>query len=255
MDAYERSMRAMPVREHVEAHSFLRLLGTVSGEPVLDMGCGTGLYARRLKAMGAARVVGADASAVMVARARSYEERAGQGIRYVQWDVAAQAPDAVGLAGAFSTVTAVYLLPYASSWEGLLGMCRAARLALRPGGGRFVTAVLNPDVATDPQWYGAYGMSISIADTGRDGSPGHLTAQVGPDVVEVDFSYWSREAHERALRAAGFATVRWSRPTVSEAGRRRFGDAYWRRYLDRPHTLILEARAEASDSVLRSPAP
>lgn len=245
--AFERSMRAMPFREHVEAHSFLSALGGVRGEAVLDLGCGTGLYARRIRELGAARVVGADAATAMLDRARSYERDRSherdtpRGVRYVRWDIAAQTPDAVGLTGAFDTVTAVYVLPYASSWKALVGMCTAARLALRPAGGRFVAMVLNPDFAAEPQWYRHYGMSLSVVDRKREGSPGHLTAWIEEDVVELDFFYWSQDAHERALHAAGFSSWRWARPEVSEAGRRQFGDAYWQRYLDRPHALILEA--------------
>ncbi|MFI8933187.1 hypothetical protein ACIG3E_36670 [Streptomyces sp. NPDC053474] len=184
-----------------------------------------------------------DASAAMVEFARSREEHPPpRGIRYEVCAADAVCADVVGVTGTCDTVTAVYLLPYASTWDGLAGMCTAARRALHESTGRFVAVVLNPDFATDPHWYRPYGMSLTVTGSGVEGATGHLTAWVGQDVLELDFFTWSRAAHEQALREAGFTEVRWSRPGVSARGLHRFGEAFWRPYLQRPHALVVEAR-------------
>ncbi|MGW8330279.1 class I SAM-dependent methyltransferase [Streptomyces sp. NPDC055897] len=242
--AYEQSMEAMPFREHVEAHSFLRAVGDVTGQSVLDLGCGSGLYARRLRAAGATRVVGMDESTAMVDYARQREEREGLGVEFLAANAADPAAGALpGISGVFDVVTAVYVLPYAPTLTALQGFCATARRALRPRGGRFVAAVLNPGFSTDPEWYRRYGMELSAQQPSSEGAPGHLKAWVGDEVLEVDFFCWSAAAHEHALRAAGFGRIAWIRPQVSEQGRKAYGDAFWANYLDCPHALLLHAQA------------
>lgn len=242
--AYESSMEAMPFREHIEEYSFLNAVGDVAGRDVLDLGCGSGLYTRRLRGAGAARVVGLDESAAMVEHARRREEREGLGVEYLAANGAdPDAGELPGVTGAFDVVTAVYVLPYAPSLEALEGFCVTARRALRPSGGRFVAAVLNPAFSTDPQWYRGYGMLLSSQSSPAEGTPGHMRAWVGPHVLDLDFFRWSTAAHEQALKAAGFERVSWIRPTVSEAGRERYGEAFWTNYLTCPHALIVDAQA------------
>ncbi|GAA2693237.1 class I SAM-dependent methyltransferase [Streptomyces lunalinharesii] len=146
---YELSMAEMPFREHIEAHSLLKAVGDLHGLSVLDLSCGSGLYARRLRTAGAAQVVGVDESEAMIDHARQREEQEELGIRYVAGNAAEPIP---GMDGRFDVVTAVYVLPHAPTKDVLEGMCATARRALRPDGGRFVAATLNPDFATDPQW-------------------------------------------------------------------------------------------------------
>ncbi|SCE60719.1 class I SAM-dependent methyltransferase [Streptomyces sp. OspMP-M43] len=242
--AYESSMEEMPFREHVEAYSFLNAVGDVIGRDVLDLGCGSGLYARRLRRAGAARAVGMDESAAMVEHAQRREAREGLGVEYVAADAADPAAgDLPDIAGSFDVVTAVYVLPYASSQAELQGFCATARRALRVAGGRFVAAVLNPEFSTDPQWYRGYGMLLSSQESPEEGTPGHLRAWVGPEVLDLDFFRWSAAAHEEALKTAGFDRVSWIRPTVSEEGRARYGEAFWANYLNCPHALIIDAQA------------
>jgi 2-polyprenyl-3-methyl-5-hydroxy-6-metoxy-1,4-benzoquinol methylase len=242
--AYEHSMEEMPFREHVEAWSFLNAVGDTTGRSVLDLGCGSGLYARRLRREGAARVVGMDESTAMVDYARRREERERLGVEYLTANAADPAAAALpGIAGEFDLVTAVYVLPYAPNREALEGFCATARRALRAVGGRFVTAVLNPDLSMDPQWYRRYGMLLGAHEPPREGGPWHMKAWVGQEVLDVDFFRWSAAAHEQALRAAGFDRISWIRPEVSEQGRKEYGDEFWANYLACPHALIIQAES------------
>ena len=49
---YQRSKHS-PIRRHVEAWSFFRMLGPVDGLAVLDLACGEGFYTRQLARRGA----------------------------------------------------------------------------------------------------------------------------------------------------------------------------------------------------------
>lgn len=65
----------------------LRIAGEVSGKCVLDLACGNGYLSRRLARQGA-MVIGVDASAPVIARARSREARDPLGILYHVADAA-----------------------------------------------------------------------------------------------------------------------------------------------------------------------
>ena len=58
-EQYRRS-KFSPLRTYIEAYTFLNLIGDVRGKRVLDLACGEGFYSRRLKTLGADRVVGVD---------------------------------------------------------------------------------------------------------------------------------------------------------------------------------------------------
>ncbi|MEV6581219.1 class I SAM-dependent methyltransferase [Streptomyces sp. NPDC051582] len=244
--AYERSMEQMPFRQHVEAHSFLKAIGDVKGRSVLDLGCGTGWYARRLSAQGAARVVGVDESQAMIACAR---RQLVPRVTYVVGDARSPIP---ALAGGFDVVTAMYVLPYMPTRQALLDICETARHALRPEGGRFLVMTLNPHFSTQPNWYRRYGMTLLARDPQREGSPGHLSARVDDHVIDVDFFCWSADAHEQALRQAGFSAISWHHPDVSDEGLAAYGAKYWHPYLATPHALIIDAiagpRADSTDA-------
>lgn len=65
----------------------VELCGAVSGRKLLDVGCGTGYFARKMACRGAL-VTGIDVSPGMLAHARSLERQAPLGITYVDLDAA-----------------------------------------------------------------------------------------------------------------------------------------------------------------------
>jgi len=76
LDAYARWAPAYAAEAHnplmeLEQAALLLLLPAVAGRRVLDLACGSGRYLARLAGQGAARLVGADLSAAMLARAKT----------------------------------------------------------------------------------------------------------------------------------------------------------------------------------------
>jgi len=76
LDAYARWAPAYAAEAHnplmeLEQAALLPLLPAVAGRRVLDLACGSGRYLARLAGQGAARLVGADLSAAMLARAKT----------------------------------------------------------------------------------------------------------------------------------------------------------------------------------------
>lgn len=230
-----------PFRDHVEAHSLLKVIGSVAGLAVLDLSCHSGQYARHFRTSGAKKVVGVDASRTMIEYALRREEQEHLGITYVHHDATRDLSDAPRLAGAFDLVTAVHVLPSAQSEAELTAMCATARQAMSQQGGRFVAMTLNPNCATDPQWYQNYGLTLATDPPGGEGAMVHLPVSADGNVLDADARRWSIGAHEWALRKAGFSHVDWHWPQVSAEGRWLYGSDFWMNYLTRPHALIIDA--------------
>jgi ubiquinone/menaquinone biosynthesis C-methylase UbiE len=130
--------------------SLLKLVGRVAGLAVLDLACGNGYLARRWAREGA-RVVGVDASAAVIARARAREAGEPLGVEYRVADAARLdgVPD-----GAFDLVAsnmAMMDIPDAA------GAMREAARVLRPEG-RFVFSISHPcfDLMSRSAWQVEY---------------------------------------------------------------------------------------------------
>lgn len=101
----------------------LELLKPNADETILDIGCGQGVFARALAAMGA-RVTGLDAAPSLVKRAKTYPSRTP--IRYLVRDAA----DLRDL-GPFDAASSILAL---QNMEHLHEVCRSAARVLRDGG-------------------------------------------------------------------------------------------------------------------------
>ncbi len=231
--------RELPFRTAVEEHTVLAMLGNVEGLSVLDLACGEGHYARMLRRRGAAKVVGADLSAGMIALARQTEASEPLGIEYVQAGV-----EALGIVGAFDVITAVYLLHYATSREQLEAMCKAVAANLRPEG-RFIAMVctFTPGAAVD---LSQYGWNLATPIPNHEGEPFRLRFLPSPDTFEIENYLYTQRTYEDALQKAGFSSVSWRTPEVSEVEAQALGREYWRSFLEVQPILGIECRKEST---------
>ncbi|MFE4175268.1 class I SAM-dependent methyltransferase [Streptomyces sp. NPDC056909] len=238
-EIYEEFSR-LPFRRELEFPSVLGVLGDLSGLRVLDLGCGSGVYSRTLARCGAGRVVGLDDSGGMIEHARVRESAEPLGVSYVG------GPLPAALAGGFDVVLGVYVLPYATTYAELTGLCRTAADALRPGG-RFVTLPIHPGVHHDPGHYERYGFRLTTGRSPEDGSSVDLELRFAAYETHVTARYWSATTLERALRETGFGPVRWRPHRLSPSAAAGPPD-FWQPYLSTPHAAILDTRKEESPS-------
>jgi toxoflavin synthase len=226
-------MALLPWRRDLEIPTVLGLLGDLADQDVLDIGCGSGLYSRKLAQGGARRVVGLDEAEGMLEYARHREHAEGLGVEYVTGPLPAE------LRGAFTLALGVYVLPYASTPDELLALCRQAADALQPGG-RFITLPVHPDYDGAPEYYAHYGFRVYSEQPRIDAAPVTLDLRFDAHDVTVTAYYWTRRTLEETLHAAGFTTVTWRDYVLTPAARADHGEPFWRAYLTRPHAAILE---------------
>lgn len=123
-------------REALNNPAIFRMLGSVNGKTVLDLGCGEGYNTRILAGRGA-RVVGIDLSGELIRLAREKEREEPLGIEYHKADAARLS---MFEEGAFEIVVAFMSLMDIRDLEGAL--LEVGRVLQR--GGRFVFSVTHP---------------------------------------------------------------------------------------------------------------
>ena len=233
----------LPAPKHIELHTFTEILGDVTGQSVLDLACGEGVYTRLVMSLGASGALGLDISPEMIRLAQAGEQAEPTGAHYRVGDART-----AGRIGSFDLVTACFLLNYASTRSELLAMCRTIAGNLRPGG-RFVG--LNNNLAADPDHYDAgtkYGFSLSAPRPLTEGDTMTVTLHLpGPGHPTVQFPnyYLSRATYESVVAEVGLVDLAWHSPTVSDDGHREFGAEFWADALAHPYFMGLTARKPA----------
>jgi ubiquinone/menaquinone biosynthesis C-methylase UbiE len=233
-EQYKRS-KLTPWRTHIECHTLLATIGGVDGKAVLDVACGEGFYTRLLRLRGAAPVTGVDLSEGMIDLAQRQEAQSPLGIEYVVGD-----GRDLRLPRPYDLAVAGYLLNYASTRAELAAMCNGIARALKPGG-RFVTVNSNPaiDFRTAPS-YRAYGFETRLEGDLTEGTPITWTFYLEDGPFSIENYYLPVSAHEEALRAAGFRTIRWHTARVSRQGEAEHGREFWEPFLKTPPVTFIE---------------
>lgn len=205
-----------PDRSDLEA--YLGIVEELGGRSVLDLGCGTGVFALLLAERGI-EVIGVDpaGASLDVARAKPGAER----VTWIHGDASAIPPSAaVDVVTMTANVAQVFLTD--ADWAATLS---AAHAALRPGG-HLIFETRDPAARAWEAWTEAatrnttevpgvgpvtdWVQSTEVVDDGR------LVTFESPNVFEADgtvitsrstLRFRSRDEVEASLRAAGFSVV------------------------------------------------
>lgn len=233
--------KLLPFRLHVEQYSTFSLLPELAGRSVVDLACGEGIYSRKLKRAGAARVLGIDISAEMVALAEEAEATEPIGAEYLQSDVAA-----VQFDEQFDIAFCSYLFNYARSRGELRALLVSVARLLRPGG-LVVGCNDYPDnPPTHYERYRPYGF-IKVGPLERSEGSTITYRFFNPDgsAFELDNYFLSTDLYKEEFAAAGFEDFDWVLPRVSPEGQTAFEPGFWDTYLESPPIVSFSARASS----------
>ncbi|MEU5153079.1 methyltransferase domain-containing protein [Glycomyces sp. NPDC021274] len=159
-DAFAAHAATGAYNAYIDRPAMLDLAGDVSGQRVLDLGCGAGLYAEALLERGAA-VVGVEGSAELLAHAK---ERAGERAELRRHDL--ELPLDFAADASFDMVLCALVIHHLRDRAGLLA---EVFRVLKPGG-RFLVSTTHP--AADWKHFGDSYFSESWVDLHvRDGVP------------------------------------------------------------------------------------
>ena len=235
---YQESKR-LPFRNFVEEHSMFSLLPDLAGRSVVDLACGEGIYARKLKRAGARRVVGVDISPEMIALAERAETAQAVGVRYVVADVAT-----VELDERFDIALCAYLFNYARSRAELRTLVESVHRLVRPGG---VVVGCNDYPDNPPAHFDRYRQYGFIKLGAAEPQEGDTITYrfFNPDdtVFEIDNYFLPTDAYRHEFARAGFTSFEWVMPEVSPEGLEAFPPGFWDVYLDSPPIVSFTAAA------------
>lgn len=202
-DDYVKIQTDRPLRRCILEPTFEKYLGDLTGVKAMDVGCGQGVYTRKLMELGAKEVVGNDVSAEMIKLAKKAELEKSLGIKYAFYDLAK-----LPKLGEFDLITARAVIHYAKTRDELEEMFQNIYNNLRPGG-RLVSIVLNPafDSRQPSAPYG-YIQKEMPADL-HDGSPVTITLLGhGRKVTFVNY-HWSQKTYNEIIEKTGFSRIDW----------------------------------------------
>jgi SAM-dependent methyltransferase len=219
----------------------LRLLGSVKGRRVLEVGCGTGAFARRLAARGA-EVLGLDASPRTVELARRDAKEAGLDPPPL-FEVGEAHDPAAFPRRSFDVATLVLSLQSAERPEKVL---RNVARALKPGG-RLVVALDHPcfRIAGSTRWGWDPSQSIQFRRVDRYRSLHRIEIPAPTDSageLPAHAFHWPLERLFGALRAAGFQIVDLTEPVSDRSSEEGRSGAEERARQEIPLFLVLLAR-------------
>lgn len=201
-----------PDKKYSTLPTVLQLVGDTSGKTIVDLGCGSGFFARACANAGAKQVIGVDNSdgELAIAYAHPHEH-----IKFIKGDIFTdQLPHG-------DIFLAPYVVNYAASIDELKKFFTSVRSSLSPGG-KFIGVIDEPG-GYDTRRFGALKF--------LDGDRVRIELYVHEKFVCELFShYFSRNEIEKSLIEAGFKEITWHAPIISDEGLEKFGADFWKNY-------------------------
>ena len=227
--------KSNPVKKYSEQHTFFQILGNIHGKSVLDVACGDGYYTRLIKKSGADKIIGVDISDKMIEKAVSIEKKNPLNIEYYVKDA-----KNLGNIGLFDYSTAVYLFTYANNINSLKLMCNQIYKNLKKNG-VLVALTLNPELSQKHMDYSKkYGAKMEIKEPIHNGSEINIEIETPYGPINFNNYFWDKQTYEMSLKNAGFKTIKWYDPLVSEKGIKKYGRQYFSDHLIAPGFAIIK---------------
>lgn len=245
------NLQSLPCGQLEEANLHAAVAPYVVNKRVLDLGCGSGHYTRRILEWGAISVVGVDVSEGMIEDAKSRITDGERGrLEFVVGNVS-NGLDLSNSLGTFDVLLGTWLLNYASTSKEMEGMWRSVVANLKPGG-LFVGLTIPPplgsreelDRAFKNEW-APFGTDGDVTGDVDDGFVVHIRLGIpgAEEKVEFDNYYLRNEVFESSCKNAGMSGgLEWLPLVLPDSLKERSPTGYWNRLVLSPHFRICQAR-------------
>ena len=214
--AYTAMVKTDPQKKYVQYPSALSLLGNINGLSILDVGCGSGAFARELASQGAS-VVAYDISNEQIANAKK-----DPGISESKIEFIVSGPKDFRVEKKFDKAVSTLVLHYAHNAKHLKQFFSSTCDALKSDG-KFVCILANPEFKRigDNLYNRCFRklnngrMVVDFLDRNKNVS------------CSAEYSDFSRMDYEKAALISGFKKFKWIKLKVSEIGKEEMGEEYW----------------------------
>lgn len=227
---YASFIEADPIRNYLHYPRVMEELGQINNQNILDIGCGDGLFDRKLAEQGA-KVVGYDISPNLIEDARKKELENNQNIEYSVSD-----PLQFESTQKFDNAVTIMVLPYAPD-EGYIKNFFASAYKYLKNGGKFISVVFNPEFKN---------FNIPVANRFFRKNPENKVGFdfLRPDNAEVMFSgelaQFTTKEYETAAAKAGFKKLSWEKLLPTEEGVKSLGTNFWEKVSgEQPYSLLI----------------
>ncbi len=206
----------------------LKIAGNLESKIILDLGCGSGFFTNEFAKNGAKKVIGIDNSVEQINLAR---KNPLQNTEYILGDIFEDNLPIVDI------VIASYVVNYATDTEQLTKLFQNIYTSLSKNGK--LIAVVDLPEGKDLKKFGAI---KNVLGEKVDGVKIEIQLFNSEEFIcTLNSVYFTPNTLENTLRLVGFSDIVWHKPIVSDAGMRKFGNEFWKGYIDSPELGYISA--------------
>ena len=188
-------------RKNVIKSKFEQFLETKKPHSLLDLGCGSGVFAIIAKKSGVEKVIGVDISSTQIKIAKDKTKSLGLEIEYLIQDITF-----LKVEHQFDVISSVFGFCYAPSHQILSKQLMSAYAHLNVNGHIF--AVVSHPQHPTRDWGESY--RVYAQDILKDGAKLKCDFLIDGEVVATDYKfYWTKQTWEKTFEDIGFNDISW----------------------------------------------
>lgn len=214
-DAYSAFAKVDPLKQYAQYPSALRELGDIKKKLVLDVGCGDGIFSRKMTEQDA-KVVGYDISEKQINLAKEEDKNNHRNIEYSVDDPYTFTSNLI-----FDKAVSVLVLQHAANRQYLLQFFKSTYKLLKKSA-EFVSVIYNPEF----KQFGNKFCNRRVYRTNK-GIRNVFYDNKDQKVISVNISNFSKKDYEKSAIQAGFKSVEWRTLKIEEKGLKKLGSKFW----------------------------
>lgn len=217
--SYKRS-NIKPDKQYSILPTVLKMVGDCNGKSVIDLGCGAGFFTLPFAEAGASVVCGVDNSHAQIGLAKKMSPH--KVITYRVGDIFTEP------GGPVDIINAPFVVNYARTTPALKHFFELIFRSLREGG-KVVFVIDLPNGRSLKR----FGATKTFDGPALDETSIRINLfNEEKRICTLSGVYYTPETIEVLLRKAGFRTIEWQRPLISDDGIEKMGPDFWKGYLD-----------------------